>query len=445
MRKRILSLLLCLMLLVSLLPTSFASAENEAAATEEAAAAADAENVPTSEDIEDAAPADDAAPGEEETPSQELAPEEGQQAEEPEDGEDEEPEAPAPENPDVPEQPEEPEAPAAVDEQALADALAEEEDDGVGRVTLLDNGVMFYGTAAEGAELKVSGRPWFAAKSVEAANAEAFEAEQDFFTLTAKAEISLLLGEEPAQAEGKVKLFFTGVQLGEGDSIVILQELGEEAAPAEGEEAASAEGEGDPTVELRDGKLVRVFSLENGNLKITKQGWPVLYVDALPASFTLRVTFAVKPVEQAEEPAEEPIEEPAEEPEEIEQPQQQPVALVEPAAPALTYQTLSQTCGRYGAVVSGYMPEGARLVVTFVNQSAAEKVLEAANVAGIAGELANFVALDVTIVDGEGKIWQPEELGVTVKLTGFDVSERTATAWSTCWTTRRPSRPAAAQ
>ena len=422
MRKRILSLLLCLMLLVSLLPTSFASAENEAAATEEAAAAADAENVPTSEDIEDAAPADDAAPGEEETPSQENAPEEGQQANEPEDGEDEgeEPEAPAPQ----PEEAEEPEAPAAVDEQALADALAEEEDDGVGRVTLLDNGVMFYGTAPEGAELKVSGRPWFSERAMKAANAAAFEAEESVFTLTAKATISLMLGEEPAQASGKVKLFFTGVQLGEGDSIVILQDLGEAPAPVEGEDAAPAEGEGDPTVELRDGKLVKVFSVENGNLKITKQGWATLYVDALPAAFTLNVTFPVTPVEKVEEPIEEPaeeleeIEEPAEELEEIEQ---QPAAVVEPAAPALSYQELSKSCGRYGAVVSGYMPEGARLVVTFVNQSAAEQVLEAANVAGIAGELANFVALDVTIVDGEGKIWQPEELGVTVKLTGFDV------------------------
>ena len=283
MRKRILSLLLCLMMLISLLPSPMAMAEP---AAQEEAAATDMD-IPgggsgSEDDADDETPASGVVQGSED-PLQGFVP-----------GEDEGPEAPAPENPDVPEQPE---VPAAVDEQSLADALAEEEDDGVARVTLTDNGVMFYGTAPEGTELKVSGRPWFSERAVKAANAEAFEAEQDFFTLTAKATVAL----EGAQAEGKVKLFFTGIELGEKDSIEILMDLGEAPAPAEGEEAAPAEGEGDPTVELRGGKLVKVFSVANGNLKITKQGWATLYVDALPASFTLNVTFAVKPVEKEED------------------------------------------------------------------------------------------------------------------------------------------------
>ena len=97
----------------------------------------------------------------------------------------------------------------------------------------------------------------------------------------------------------------------------------------------------------------------------------------------------------------------------------------EEAAPAvaLWYRSLTGTCGRYSVSVSGYMPFDARLVLSYANQSAAETVLDAAEVAGIAGEVADFVALDVTLVDGEGRVWQPEQLGVTVRIGGFDVSE----------------------
>ena len=67
--------------------------------------------------------------------------------------------------------------------------------------------------------------------------------------------------------------------------------------------------------------------------------------------------------------------------------------------------------------VTGQLPEGAQVVLTPVSEEVLAEIM-----ASVGADTPVF-AYDITIVDGEGQAWQPDELGVSVSITGLSIPE----------------------
>lgn len=67
--------------------------------------------------------------------------------------------------------------------------------------------------------------------------------------------------------------------------------------------------------------------------------------------------------------------------------------------------------------VTGQLPEGAQVVLTPVSEEVLAEIM-----ASVGADTPVF-AYDITIVDGEGQEWQPDELGVSVSITGLSIPE----------------------
>ena len=82
--------------------------------------------------------------------------------------------------------------------------------------------------------------------------------------------------------------------------------------------------------------------------------------------------------------------------------------------------TISKEAGGYTVKAEGMLPEGAELVLTRLSDETLAEVAE-----GLEKEDQTAVfAYDVTIKDAEGKIWQPEELGVKITIKGLDLKDK---------------------
>ena len=427
MKKRLLSLLLCVIMLFTLLPVEqFAYAEpaqqeqgeegpGEDGGADSGMPGEGEDGEPVGAGAPDGPSAEEEEAGEAETPSSvesvDSFPPEGEAQ-----GNDEPGEEPGEEPPvgaGVPDSPSDNDEPAA------------DEPEDPSAVTLNDGSVLLYGRVPEGARFKVEGRPWISKESFDAANADALEAGASTFTLSCKGELGLYVGETAVQPDGKVKLFFTGVTLGVGDSAVILQDLGAAPETAEGEEPTPL----DDDVELRDGKLVRVYSVENGNLKVS-HGWPYIIVKELPVSVKVIVTYAARPVEN-EEPAEEPGV--PDGPTDEQQPEEPVGAGVPdgPAEPAQAEETpalkpLSTSGAGYSVTVSytaeAGIPEGAQLKVSELAEGSAgyaQYAERSADATGFELEDLNYIKLlDIKIVDAQGsKVVLSAPVDVQIRLT----------------------------
>ena len=76
--------------------------------------------------------------------------------------------------------------------------------------------------------------------------------------------------------------------------------------------------------------------------------------------------------------------------------------------------------GGFTVKAEGMLPEGAELVLVKLSDSTVEEVGK-----GLDKENQTAVfAYDVTIKDAEGKIWQPEELGVKISISGLDLENK---------------------
>lgn len=76
--------------------------------------------------------------------------------------------------------------------------------------------------------------------------------------------------------------------------------------------------------------------------------------------------------------------------------------------------------GGFTVKAEGMLPEGAELVLTKLSDSTVEEVGK-----GLDKENQTAVfAYDVTIKDAEGKIWQPEELGVKISISGLNLENK---------------------
>ena len=82
--------------------------------------------------------------------------------------------------------------------------------------------------------------------------------------------------------------------------------------------------------------------------------------------------------------------------------------------------SIEAEAGGFTVKAEGKLPEGAELVLTKLSDSTVEEVGK-----GLDKENQTAVfAYDVTIKDAEGKIWQPEELGVKISISGLDLENK---------------------
>ena len=88
----------------------------------------------------------------------------------------------------------------------------------------------------------------------------------------------------------------------------------------------------------------------------------------------------------------------------------------------LSQATLTETLDGRRVTVEGQLPQGARLILEGVPDSTLAEVLDAAEV----GETASAFAVDITIVDAAGQIWQPAELDAHVTIEDLDIENPAA-------------------
>lgn len=82
--------------------------------------------------------------------------------------------------------------------------------------------------------------------------------------------------------------------------------------------------------------------------------------------------------------------------------------------------SVSASAGGFTVRAEGMLPKGAELVLTKLSDGTVEEVGEGL---GKEDQTAVF-AYDITIKDEEGKVWQPEELGVKISISGLDLENK---------------------
>ena len=90
-----------------------------------------------------------------------------------------------------------------------------------------------------------------------------------------------------------------------------------------------------------------------------------------------------------------------------------------PADESLELGLLREELDGYVVSVEGMLPRGARLTLAHVSDETASALLERSDTAG----LTSAFAADITIVDAEGRTWQPKELDVRVSIENLELGD----------------------